>query len=99
MLPRAAWKRMRPTLTFARNCLCALLNHVPCVIGLDPPPLYSTAPRNLTVAGSSADTSLEHRARQGLARYLTTEFARQAKWHAIAIRINGHRKILRLSLR
>jgi hypothetical protein len=81
----------------SRNCLCALLNHVPCVIGLDPPPLYSTAPHNLTVAGSSADTSLEHRARQDLARYLTTEFAGQAKRHAI--RINGHRKILRLSLR
>jgi hypothetical protein len=63
-------------------------------LGLDPPPLYSTAPRNLTVAGSSADTSLEHRARRDLARYLTTEFAGQAKWHAI--RINGHRKILRL---
>jgi hypothetical protein len=83
MLPRAAWKRIETHFDIRKdfirgsgNCLCALLNHVSWTVGLDPLPSVPSsaqAPPLIPVWWERADA--EPRARQDLARYLTTELA------------------------
>lgn len=99
MLPRAAWKRIETHFDIRKdffhgsgNCLCTLLNHVSCAVGLDPTALCPQFRAKSKVAGTSANTSLvgTRRHRSPSSPRLSSVLDNRICGHAI--RINVHRK-------